>query len=419
MFNALDVDRWVTARRSSLDEAKVSVAGIIQAVREGGDGTLLKMARKHDPDITSLRVTDDEREAAYEEVEDRLVESLIEAEARITRFHELQKERSLWLEEVEPGIVLGVKTTALDRVGLYVPGRRAAYPSTALMNAVPAKVAGVPEMCACSPPPVLPLTLVALDIAGVDEIYRIGGAQAVAAMALGTETIRPVQKIVGPGNVYVTAAKMMLREHAEIDFPAGPSEIGIIADSSANPTFIAIDILAQAEHDPDAACVLVTTEKALAERVKEEVSRLLQKAPRKEIIEQALGQSGYVIAADIDAAVCAMNDIAPEHLSIQVNDSLSVLNAVRHAGSIFVGPYTPVAAGDYASGTNHVLPTAGYAKTYSGLNVGHFCKTSTVQIIDRTGLEAIGDVIETIADAEGLHAHAESVRIRRSFTGGP
>ena len=416
MFNALDVDRWVTARRSSLDEAKVSVAGIIQAVREGGDGTLLKMARKHDPDITSLRVTDDEREAAYEEVEDRLVESLIEAEARITRFHELQKERSLWLEEVEPGIVLGVKTTALDRVGLYVPGRRAAYPSTALMNAVPAKVAGVPEMCACSPPPVLPLTLVALDIAGVDEIYRIGGAQAVAAMALGTETIRPVQKIVGPGNVYVTAAKMMLREHAEIDFPAGPSEIGIIADSSANPTFIAIDILAQAEHDPDAACVLVTTEKALAERVKEEVSRLLQKAPRKEIIEQALGQSGYVIADDIDAAVCAMNEIAPEHLSVQVNDSLSVLNAVRHAGSIFVGPYTPVAAGDYASGTNHVLPTAGYAKTYSGLNVGHFCKTSTVQIIDRTGLEAIGDVIETIADAEGLHAHAESVRIRRSFT---
>ncbi|MCU0632693.1 MAG: histidinol dehydrogenase [Methanolinea sp.] len=415
MFNALDVDHWVTARRSSLDEAKVSVAGIIQAVREGGDGALLKMARKHDPDITSLRVTDEEREAAYEEVEDRLAESLIEAEARITRFHELQKERSLWLEEVEPGIVLGVKTTALDRVGLYVPGRRAAYPSTALMNAVPAKVAGVPEMCACSPPPILPLTLVALDIAGVDEIYRIGGAQAVAAMALGTETIRPVQKIVGPGNVYVTAAKMMLREIAEIDFPAGPSEIGIIADSSANPTFIAIDILAQAEHDPDAACVLVTTDKALADRVKKEIGRLLQKAPRKEIMEQALGQSGYVITADIDAAVCAMNEIAPEHLSIQVNDSLSVLNAVRHAGSIFVGPYTPVAAGDYASGTNHVLPTAGYAKTYSGLNVGHFCKTSTVQIIDRTGLEAIGDVIETIADAEGLHAHAESVRIRRSF----
>jgi len=354
-------------------------------------------------------------EAAYNDVEDRLIESLIEAEARITRFHELQKERSLWLDEVEPGIVLGVKTTPLDRVGLYVPGRRAAYPSTALMNAVPAKVAGVPEMCACSPPPILPLTLVALDIAGVSEIYRIGGAQAVAAMALGTETIRPVQKIVGPGNVYVTAAKMMLREHAEIDFPAGPSEIGILADSTANPVFIAIDILAQSEHDPDAACVLVTTDKTLPARVRDEIGRLLETAPRREIIEKALAQSGYVIERGMDEAITAMNEIAPEHLSIQVGDSLTVLNAVRHAGSIFVGPYTPVAAGDYASGTNHVLPTAGYAKTYSGLNVSHFCKTSTVQIIDRRGLDAIGDTIEAIADAEGLNAHAESVRIRRMF----
>ncbi len=414
MFNALDVDRWVTERRSSLDEAKVSVAGIIQAVREGGDGALLAMARKHEPETTSVRVTEDEIEAAYGEVDERLLESLIEAEARITRFHELQKERSLWLEEVEPGIVLGVKTTPLDRVGLYVPGRRAAYPSTALMNAVPAKVAGVPEMCACTPPPVLPLTLVALDIAGVDEVYRIGGAQAVAAMALGTETIRPVQKIVGPGNVYVTAAKMMLREHAEIDFPAGPSEIGIIADGNANPAFIAIDILAQAEHDPDAACVLITTDDSLVDRVKAELWRLLPESPRREIIEKALGHSGYVIMPTMAAAVSGMNEIAPEHLSIQVADALTVLNAVRHAGSIFVGPYTPVAAGDYASGTNHVLPTAGYAKTYSGLNVSHFCKTSTVQIIDRRGLEAIGDIIETIADAEGLCAHAESVRIRRS-----
>ena len=414
MFNALDVDRWVTERRASLDEAKVSAAGIIKAVREGGDAALLAMARKHDPGIASIRVTNEEREEAYNDVEDRLVESLIEAEARITRFHELQKEHGLWLEEIEPGIVLGVKTTPLDRVGLYVPGRRAAYPSTALMNAVPAKVAGVPEMCACTPPPVLPLTLVALDIAGVDEIYRIGGAQAIAAMALGTGTIRPVQKIVGPGNVYVTAAKMMLREHAEIDFPAGPSEIGILADGTANASFIAIDILAQAEHDPDAACVLVTTDDALASRVRDEIGRLLRKAPRRDIIEKALGRSGHVVASNMDEAVCAMNEIAPEHLSIQVGDPLTVLNAVRHAGSIFVGPYTPVAAGDYASGTNHVLPTAGYAKTYSGLNVSHFCKTSTVQIISRRGLESIGDTIEAIADAEGLAAHAESVRIRRS-----
>ena len=416
MFRPLDVDRWERERRSSLDEAKASAARIIEEVRKGGDAALLRMAQKHEPECTSVRVMPEEVDAAYEEVEDRLIESLIEAEARITRFHELQKERSLWLEEIEPGIVLGVKTTPLDRVGLYVPGRRAAYPSTALMNAVPAKVAGVPEMCACSPPPVLPLTLVALDIAGVEEIYRIGGAQAVAAMALGTETIRPVQKIVGPGNVYVTAAKMLLREHAEIDFPAGPSEIGIIADATANPSFIAIDILAQAEHDPDAACVLVTTDGAMAEKVGREVERLFARSPRKEIIEKALAHSGYVVAPDMDEAVRMMDRIAPEHLSIQVSDPLPVLSAVRHAGSIFVGPYTPVAAGDYASGTNHVLPTAGYAKMYSGLNVGHFCRTSTVQIIGKEGLEAIGDIIETIADAEGLHAHAESVRIRRKGT---
>jgi histidinol dehydrogenase len=414
MFKPLDVDRWVTERRSSLDEAKEAVTGIIQAVRDEGDEALLRMSRKYDADIESVAITYEERDAAYEEVDDRLIESLIEAEARITRFHELQREPDLWLREVEPGIVLGVKTTPLDRIGLYVPGRRAAYPSTALMTAIPAKVAGVQEMCACSPPPVLPLTLVALDIAGVDEIYRIGGAQAIAAMALGTRTIKPVQKIVGPGNVYVTAAKMLLREHAEIDFPAGPSEIGIIADGSANPTFIAADILAQAEHDPDAACVLITPDQTLAGRVGAEIERLFARARRKEIIEAALGRTGYVIVSDLEAAVSAMDQIAPEHLSIQVEDSLSVLNAVKHAGSIFVGAYAPVACGDYASGTNHVLPTAGYAKMYSGLNVGHFCKTSTVQIIDRIGLEAIGDVIETIADAEGLHAHAESVRIRRS-----
>lgn len=416
MLRPLDVDCWEKERRSSLDEAKASAARIIGEVRRGGDRVLLGMARKHEPECSSIRVLPEEVDAAYEEVDDRLIESLIEAEARITRFHELQKERSLWLEEIEPGIVLGVKTTPLSRVGLYVPGRRAAYPSTALMNAVPAKVAGVGEMCACSPPPILPLTLVALDIAGVEEIYRIGGAQAVAAMALGTETIRPVEKIVGPGNVYVTAAKMLLREHAEIDFPAGPSEIGIIADATASPTFVAIDILAQAEHDPDAACVLVTTDAELAGRVGREVERLFAESPRKEIIEKALSHSGYIIAETMDEAIRIMDSIAPEHLSIQVADPLSVLSAVRHAGSIFVGPYTPVAAGDYASGTNHVLPTAGYAKVYSGLNVAHFCKTSTVQIIEKEGLEAIGDIIETIADAEGLLAHAESVRIRRRVT---
>jgi histidinol dehydrogenase len=418
MLQAIDVETWTAARRTNLEDAKRSAAEIIERVRREGDAALLEMARKYEPDCDSIRVAREEIEAAYEQVDERLVEAVIEAEARIARFHERQKERDLWLEEAEPGILLGVKTTPIDRAGLYVPGRRAAYPSTALMNAVPAKVAGVASLCACSPPPILPLTLVACDIVGVDEVYRIGGAQAVAAMALGTETVRPCRKIVGPGNAYVTAAKMLLREHAEIDFPAGPSEIGIIADRSANPAFIAADILAQAEHDPDAACILIATDAALVGRVEEEIGRQLAGAPRKEIMVRALANSGYVTAPDLDAAVSAMDRVAPEHLSIMVEDPLGVLGAVRNAGSIFVGPYAPVAAGDYASGTNHVLPTAGYAATYSGLNVAHFTKTSTVQIISRAGLAAIGDTVETIASAEGLHAHANSVRVRRAWRAG-
>ncbi len=417
MLKAFDVETWVNQRRSNLDDAKRAASGIIELVRTEGDAALLRMAQKYEPDVESVLVSEEEVEAVYGEVDERLIEAVVEAEARITRFHERQKERDLWLEEAEPGLTLGVKCTPIDRAGLYVPGRRAAYPSTALMNAIPAKVAGVASLCACSPPPILPLTLVALDIVGVDEIYRIGGAQAIAAMALGTETIRPCRKIVGPGNAYVTAAKMLLREHAEIDFPAGPSEIGIIADGSANPVFIASDILAQAEHDPDAACILVATDRTLVQKVEKELARQLADAPRKEIMVRALANSGYITAPDLGAAVTAMDEVAPEHLSIMVEDPLSVLMAVRNAGSIFVGPYAPVAAGDYASGTNHVLPTAGYAATYSGLNVAHFTKTSTVQIISRDGLEAVGDTIEAIADAEGLHAHANSVRVRRAYRG--
>jgi len=281
------------------------------------------------------------------------------------------------------------------------------------MCAVPARVAGVQEICACSPPPVKPLTLVALDIAGVTEIYNAGGAQAIAAMALGTQTIRPVQKIVGPGNLYVTMAKMLLRENVEIDFPAGPSEIAIIADHTADPRIIAADILAQAEHDPDAACILITTDKKLAESTGRQVAAMTGKASRKEIIGQALNNSGYVIVSDLNEAIAVSDAIAPEHLSIQVADPLAVVTRVRNAGAIFVGRYSAVACGDYAAGTNHVLPTAGYAATFSGLDVQHFCKTSSVEIIDREGLETIGDIVETIAEAEGLSAHAESVRIRR------
>jgi histidinol dehydrogenase len=394
-----------------MEDVRGKVQEIVGRVRAEGD-TALRALSRH-VKLEEIAVSDEEREAAYTEVDPEVTESLIEAEARITRFHELQRPRDLWLQEVEEGIVLGMKTTPLDRVGIYVPGGRAAYPSSALMCAVPAKVAGVREICACSPPPISPLTLVALDIAGVTEIYRSGGAQAIAAMALGTEIIPRVQKIVGPGNVFVTMAKVLLREEVEIDFPAGPSEIAIIADETADPRILAYDILAQAEHDPRAACVLITPDRVLAERVGREVEKLAEKEPRREIIREALGNCGYILVKDMEEAAAASDGIAPEHLSIQVADPLPVISAVRHAGAIFVGRYSAVACGDYAVGTNHVLPTAGYARLYSGLDVRHFCKTSSVEILDQRGLETIGDVVETLARAEGLPAHAASVRERR------
>jgi histidinol dehydrogenase len=414
MWKAVEIDAWLEGRKTSLEDARTTVTGIIGRVQNEGDDALRDLAKKY-CELTDIAVSEEEREAAYNVVDPQVIESLIEAHARIERFHELQKPKDLWLQEMEPGIVLGMKTTALNRVGIYVPGGRAAYPSSALMCAVPAWVAGVKEVCACSPPPIKPLTLVALDIAGVTEIYSAGGAQAIAAMALGTESIRPVQKIVGPGNIYVTLAKMMLREHAEIDFPAGPSEIGIIADSTANPRIIAADVLAQAEHDPNAACILITPDKLLPAKVGKEIASQLASAPRKEIIEAALKNSGYVIVADMEEAIAASDVVAPEHLSIQVADPLSVVIKVKNAGAIFVGKYSAVACGDYAVGTNHCLPTAGYSRMYSGLDVQHFCKTASVEIVDRDGLEAIGDIVETIATAEGLHAHANSVKVRREL----
>ncbi|MDD1670327.1 MAG: histidinol dehydrogenase [Methanomicrobiales archaeon] len=411
MWKELEVGAWVASRQQGMEDVRGQVQEIIGRVRAEGDAALRALSRH--VKLTEIAVSDEEREAAYAWVDPAVTESLVEAEARITRFHELQRPRDLWLQEVEEGVVLGMKTTPLDRVGIYVPGGRAAYPSSALMCAVPARVAGVREICACSPPPISPMTLVALDIAGVTEIYRSGGAQAVAAMAIGTETVPRVQKIVGPGNVFVTMAKVLLREEAEIDFPAGPSEIAIIADGTADPRILAWDILAQAEHDPRAACVLITTDRALAEKVGRQVANLAGKEPRREILAESLANCGYVLVKDLEGAVAASDEIAPEHLSIQVADPLPILSRVRHAGAIFVGRYSAVACGDYAAGTNHVLPTAGYARLYSGLDVRAFCKTSSVEILDARGLEALGDVVETIARAEGLSAHAASVRARR------
>lgn len=416
VWTALTLDTWLSRQQATLTDVSGAVQNIIDEVAGRGDEALFDLCERFDKiRLDHLRVSEDEIDEAYESVDPEIVEALTEAFSRIWTFHELQRQKDLWFSGTEDGITLGVKTTPLERIGMYVPGGRAAYPSTVLMCAVPAQVAGVSEIICCTPPPANPLTLVAADVAGVTDIYTVGGAQAIAAMALGTDTIRPVQKIVGPGNAYVTAAKMMLRGRVEIDFPAGPSEIAIIADHTARPDFVAADILAQSEHDPQAASVLITTDPGLPEQVGDWIERLVEEAPRHEIIRQALGQSGYLIVDTIADAIASSDKIAPEHLSIQVQDPLPVLQKVRNAGSIFVGQYAPVACGDYASGTNHVLPTAGNAKLYSGLNVSHFTKTSTVQIISREGIDAIGDVVERLATAEGLHAHAISSRIRREI----
>ena len=415
MWKQVSEDFWAQNRTSKVDQVNDIVKGIIDQVRNDGDKALIELAEKFDKvKLDTVVVKREEIEEAYEKVSADIVEELENAAYNIQRFHQMQKPAGLWLSEVEPGVTLGVKTTPLRRVGCYIPGGRASYPSTVLMTVIPAKVAGVDEVIMFTPAPANPITLVAADIAGVDEIYYSGGAQAIAAMALGTQSVEPVEKIVGPGNVFVTAAKMMLRDKVDIDFPAGPSEVAVLADSSADPEFVAVDLVAQAEHDPSSACLLITDDPELPDKAWAIMKDFIDETPRKEIIEKALANSGYIITEDMDKAIEAMNNIAPEHLSIQTRDPLDTLSKVRNAGSIFIGPYTPVAAGDYASGTNHVLPTAEHAKTCSGLNVMAFMKTSTVQYLTKEGLASLAPTVETLANAEGLYAHGASVKARKS-----
>ncbi len=413
MWQPLDLDTWAERRRGELKNVQASVSDIIEDVRVHGDDALIKLTERFDKiKLESMRVSEEEMEAAYELVDPSLVRELRVAAANIERFHKMQLDAQNWTKEVEPGIMLGVRLLPIQRVGAYVPGGRASYPSTALMCVIPAKVAGVPEVMVCTPPPANPLTLVALDIASADEVYLIGGAQAVAAMALGTANINKVSKIVGPGNIFVTEAKLQLRDKVEIDFPAGPSEVLVIADESAEPAFVASDILAQAEHDPSSACLLITTSVTLAEKVGKELERAASSSPRYEIVRQSLRNAGYIIARDLEEAASFSDRAAPEHLSIQTKDPMLTLSMIHSAGSIFIGPYSPVAAGDYASGTNHVLPTAGYPSVLSGLDVRHFCKAASIQRLDEEGLRKLAPTIEGLARAEGLVEHARSVRVR-------
>lgn len=413
-WREITAEEWKANRISKTDEVKDAVEGIIEQVRRDGDRALIDLAEKFDKvRLERIGISRNEIEKAYEEVGQEVVDEIENAAFNIERFHRMQLPPDSWTTEVEPGITLGVKSTPLDRVGCYVPGGLASYPSTALMTVIAAKAAGVPEVICCTPAPINPVTLVALDVAGCDEIYAAGGAQAIAAMAIGTESVRPVQKIVGPGNRFVTEAKILLQKEVGIDFPAGPSEAAVLCDSSAVPEFVASDLVAQGEHGPSSAFVMVTDDPGMPAKVWKCMEEQVADAPRREIILQAFANSGYIVEPDIWSAVETMNRIAPEHLCIQVRDPMAVLAKVRNAGSIFVGPYTPIAAGDYASGTNHVLPTSGYASWCSGLTVAMFRKTSTIQMLTEEGLATLAPTICTLARAEGLESHARSVDVRK------
>ncbi len=395
------------------------VRNIVKDVRERGDEALLDANREFKKAITKEDLTATPREIrrAYRKVAPALVRALEQAAANIRRFHEAQVGREMWSVEVAPGIVAGRMRRAMDRVGCYIPGGRASYPSTVLMTVIPARVAGVREVVITTPAgkgmSVPPSTLVAADLAGCDVVYKVGGPWGIAALANGTGTLPKVDKIVGPGNKYVTAAKMIVFGTVDIDSPAGPSEALILADESGDPAWIAMDFLTQIEHDPDSAAVLVTTSPRLAEQVCRVLNRQYKSLPRKDILEASLkGRSHVLIAADLDQAVEFTNRYAPEHLQVLTRDPFMTLNRIQHAGSIFLGPYAPVPAGDYASGTNHVLPTGQCARMFSGLSVDDYIKKPTFQYLSKEGLAGLRSAIVTLAEAEGLPLHALAVEER-------
>lgn len=405
--------RRLTSRGKGLSDVMATVVPILNDVKENGDAALRKYTLQFDKaKIEKIEVPDTEIDIALSSIDNALIRHLEKAASNIRRFHQAQLQKS-WMKEFDQGMKLGQHISPIDSVGAYVPGGRASYPSTALMTVIPAKVAGVEQVVLCTPPKqdgsVNPLTLAAASIAGADRVFCIGGVQAVAAMAYGTETVPKVDKIVGPGNVYVTAAKMACG--TAIDFPAGPSEVLIIADGSAKADHIAADMLAQAEHDPDAVCVLVTTSEEIAKKVRQDIEIQLKTSARLDIIRKSLDNAA-ILTGNLDECIGFSNRFAPEHLEIMTDTN--ILGRIRHAGSIFIGNYAPVSAGDYASGTNHVLPTAGYARVFSGLNIDHFVTKSSVQIIDKKGLDSIGDTIIDLAEAEGLPAHANAVRVRKN-----
>jgi histidinol dehydrogenase len=404
---------------NSYGKFEASVAAILADVKEKGDEAVFDYTKRFDGaaiNAVNIVVTKEEIDEAYSLVDEQLVEVIRKALVNIREYHAKQKQYS-WFDSTPNGTILGQKVTPLNRVGVYVPGGKAAYPSSVLMNIIPAKVAGVNQIIMTTPPGkdgrVNPGTLVAANEAGVDVIYKVGGAQAIAAMAYGTDSIRKVDKIVGPGNIYVALAKKAVYGHVSIDSIAGPSEILVIADETANPRYVAADLLSQAEHDEMASAILITTSEELADKVSKEIDSFVAELSRSEIISKSLENYGYIlIARDIDEAVETANEIASEHLEIVTKDPFTVMTKIRNAGAIFLGEYSSEPLGDYFAGPNHVLPTNGTAKFFSPLGVDDFIKKSSIISYSREALEPIHEDIIKFANAERLTAHANSIKVR-------
>ena len=400
-------------RNTPQSQVTEPVQKIIAQVRSQGDRALFHYTRLFDKvDISSLEVTGEELEAALEQTDKALLSVLSSAAENIKAYHSRQK-RTGFSFSPEPGVVLGQKVTPLEKVGIYVPGGTAAYPSTVLMTAIPAKIAGCGEIIMVSPPEISPAILAAAKIAGVDRIFRVGGAQAIAALAYGTQTIPRVDKIVGPGNAYVAEAKRQVFGQVAIDMIAGPSEILIIADEKSSPAHIAADMLSQAEHDRLASAVLITTSRSLAEQVQKELKAQVSRLPRKEIAQASLeGQGKIILAASIPQAMEISNRLAPEHLELMVEGPMDYLDSIKNAGSVFLGRYCPEPVGDYWAGPNHTLPTGGTARFSSPLSVDDFVKKSQFTAYSQEALQKAGKKIAYFAQAEGLEAHARSITIR-------
>ncbi len=407
--------------RGKMDIANVSevVGGIIDEIKKDKNKALFSHVARFDgwepKDDEDLKVTPESMLRAYNNIDGQLRDALHLAYERIKRYHEKQKPKS-WFDDEPNGTILGQRVTPVDSAGLYIPGGKAAYPSSLLMNVIPAQVAGVEQIIVCTPTPdnePNELLLAACHLCGVSEVYKVGGASAIAAMAYGTENIPKVDVITGPGNIFVATAKKMVYGDVNIDMIAGPSEIGILADETANPNHMAVDMLSQAEHDEMASSILITPSQTLANTVKIKIEDWLKKLPREEIARKSIEMRGAIIVTkDMDEAIELMNKIAPEHLEIATNDAFELLSSIKHAGAIFLGHNTPEAIGDYVAGPNHTLPTGGTAKFYSPLGVENFMKKTSIISFSKKGINDIGEECALIANTEGLSAHEHSVRVR-------